>query len=110
MSEVPNEMDEPSEGEDPTPRRPTREEAKRIYAKCKKTGESIAKKYRTLAEVNEAFYAGDQWSVAVSSKGGVRVNHNAWFDSEKVPRIAVNLYTGLLMTWRALLTKRTAPP
>lgn len=83
---------------------PTGMEAKKVFDRLKRTGASVAAKYRSIAEVNESFYGGDQWSVLVADKGRVTINKNAWWDSEKVPRLAVNLYTGLLMTWSALLT------
>lgn len=77
---------------------------KALFNKLHQKGENIAQKYRSIAEVNESFYGGDQWSVVVSTKGKVTVNKNAWFDSEKVPRLSVNLFTGLLMTWSSLIT------
>lgn len=77
---------------------------KKLFGKLRDTGASIAQKYRAIAEVNESFYGGDQWSTIVSTKGKVSVDKNAWFDSEKVPRLSVNLFTGLLMTWSSLIT------
>lgn len=74
------------------------------FAKLKEKGEKIVERRRTIARVNESFYAGDQYVAMTVQNGVVGIDKNAWFDEEGVPRIAVNLFTGLLMTWSALIT------
>ena len=100
------ETDEPTP-DDVAPKRPgpDKEKVKAAYRRDKERGEAIAQKYRGIARVNESFYAGDHWSVVVREKGRVSVNKDAWFDTDNVPRIAVNRYTGLHQTWSSLLTR-----
>jgi len=75
-----------------------------LFQKQKKRGLAVIEKYRAIARVNESFYGGDQWSALTMRDGRAHVDKSAWFDTEGVPRIYVNLYTGLLMTWSSLIS------
>ncbi len=94
----------PDEAEAPSAPLPSFEEAEHIFKKLQRKGLAVAQGYRTIATVNESFYSGDHWGVLTSEGGTVKHEKSAWFDSEKVPRIFVNLFTGLMQTWCALLT------
>lgn len=74
------------------------------FKRYKEKGQSAVERRRAIARVNESFYAGDQYVAMQVNNGVVGIDHKAWFDEEGVPRLAVNLYTGLLMTWSALIT------
>lgn len=80
------------------------EEAKRLFEKARARALPVAERYRAPARINESFYAGEQWSVLEIIGGKPKANKDAWFDKERVPRIAVNLYTGLHQTWTSLIT------
>lgn len=75
-----------------------------LYQKNRKRALAVAERYRSIARVNESFYGGDQWSALDVRGGRAFINKTAWFDTEGVPRIYVNLYTGLVMTWASLIS------
>jgi hypothetical protein len=88
----------------PAAQSPRAEQIERTFKKCLERGRPIAEKYRAIARVNEAFFGGDHWSVLTAKDGKVSIDSSAWFDKEGVPRIHVNLFTGHVMTWSALLS------
>jgi hypothetical protein len=83
------------------------EQIRKTFLECKTYAEPIAQRYRNQALINESFYAGasSQWSSLASNVHNKTViTEGAWWDHEKVPRLAINLYTGLFMTWHSLIT------
>jgi hypothetical protein len=79
-----------------------------IVAKVEKLlneGEPLAKGFRDVAEVNDAFVAGNQYGGVTFKNSQTVITKDEWFDDEDVPRIHVNILGNLVATLVSLLTK-----
>lgn len=74
------------------------------FKKRKESAQRLAKPYRELGELNEAFVGGRQWGVYNGQRN--QVTRDAWFDDEEgVDRAYINVMQGLMTTFAALLNK-----
>lgn len=91
---------------EPARRRRPRLDTVRLVKKLMEKVTPMAQRYRSVAEVNERFVNGDQWT-AMTWKDGARSRSkgDSWFEDEGVPRIHVNHLRNLEITLSSLLVK-----
>lgn len=68
-------------------------------------GEPLAKDFRAIAEVNDAFVAGNQFGGVTYKNSRAVIAKDEWFDDEDVPRVCVNVLGNLVATLVSLITK-----
>ena len=83
---------------------PTASDILSCFERHKTSAMRIAKPYRDLGNLNEAFVGGNQWGVFDRMRN--QVTRDAWFDGEEgVDRAYINVMQGLMTTFSALLNK-----
>lgn len=68
-------------------------------------GEPLAKGFRDVAEINDAFVAGNQYGGVTYKNNTTVITKDEWADDDDVPRVHVNILGNLVATVVSLLTK-----
>lgn len=68
-------------------------------------GEPLARDFRAVAEINDAFVRGNQYGGVTYKDNQVVVTKDDWFDDEDVPRVHVNVLGNYVATLVSLITK-----
>jgi len=68
-------------------------------------GDALAHDFRAIAEINDAFVAGNQYGGVTFKNSQAVITRDQWPDDEDVPRVHVNVLGNLVATLVSLLTK-----
>jgi hypothetical protein len=68
-------------------------------------GDALAKGFRDVAEINDAFVSGNQYGGVTYRNNQTVITRDEWADNENVPRIHVNVLGNLVDTLVSLITK-----
>lgn len=68
-------------------------------------GEPLAEQFRQIAEINDAFVAGNQFGAVSFKNGAAVISRDEWRDDDDLPRVYVAILGNLVATIVSLLTK-----